>query len=330
MRIALSLAGQGVGLTRPNPPVGAVVVKRCRISGRGYHAKAGEPHAEIHALKAAGKKAKGATLYVTLEPCCTHGRTPPCTDAIIASGIKRVVYGCVDPNPAHAGRADAILKNAGIAVTRDVLAVECAALIRPFAMRLLHQRPYVTLKLACTLDGKIADARGTSKWITGTMARETVQMLRRSADAIMIGAETLRADDPSLLPRPDESRQPYRVIIKGTRSLPRKSRVFNDEASERTLVYEGKRGLKLILRELARRDVMHVVCEGGGKLAESLLRADVVDELWLFYAPKILGGRAISSVAGAGWTLASAPHFSIVEMKQIGNDFLVRLEKRHV
>lgn len=324
MREAIAMAEKGVGLTRPNPPVGAVVVKGGKLVGRGFHAKAGGPHAEVVALRDAGAKAKGATLYVTLEPCCTHGRTPPCTDAIIAAGIDRVVYGCVDPNPAHAGRADAILKKAGIATTRRVLVDECAVLIRGFAMRILKKRPYVTLKLASTLDGKIADARGASQWITGPKARAAVQALRRSADAIMVGAETVRRDDPSLLPRPARGRKPFRVIVKGSGPLPANAKVFTDEAAEQTLVYDGRTGMKKIMRDLARRDCLHVVCEGGGVLAGHLLRAGLVDEIWMFYAPKILGGGARESVAGSGWRLADAPGFKLVGAETVGEDVLVR------
>jgi diaminohydroxyphosphoribosylaminopyrimidine deaminase/5-amino-6-(5-phosphoribosylamino)uracil reductase len=330
MRMALTEAAKGVGLTRPNPPVGAVVVRGGRVVGKGYHAKAGDPHAEVVALRDAGAKAKGATLYVTLEPCCTHGRTPPCTNAIIEAGIKRVVYGCVDPNTAHAGRADKILAKAGIKVAAGVLEDECRKIIRPFVSRILRGRPYVTLKLACTLDGKIADARGTSKWITGEQARSAVQDLRRSADAIMVGAETLRKDDPSLLPRPARGRKPLRVIVKGTRPLPRKAQVFCDEASAQTLVADGRKGILAILRDLARRDCMHMVCEGGGVLAEKLLRSKCVDALWIFYAPKIIGGSGTPSFAGPGWRLPQAPSFVVAEVSRLGDDVLVKLERNDV
>lgn len=328
MRLAIAWAVRGIGLTRPNPPVGAVVVKHGNVVGEGFHKKAGGPHAEVVALRAAGAKAKGATLYVTLEPCCTHGRTPPCVGAIIAAGISRVVYGCVDPNPKHAGKADAMLKKAGIVTTRGVLESECRELIRGFAMRMLKKRPYVTLKLAVTLDGKIAEAGGRSKWITGAASRSLVQSLRRTADAIMVGAETVRMDDPSLLPRPARGRKPYRVIIKGLRSLPKNARVFNDEAADQTLVYEGKQGLTKILRELAKRDCLHVLCEGGGVLAGHLLKAGLVDEVWMFYAPKILGGGAREAVAGCSWTLAAMPALRVVENLRVGDDVLVKLARR--
>lgn len=351
MQHALDLAVQGVGLTRPNPPVGAVVVKGSRIIGEGFHPRAGEPHAEVFALRQAGAAARGATLYVTLEPCCTQGRTPPCTEAIIAAGIRRVVYGCVDPNPAHAGRADAILRRAGITVTRPVLESSCQALIAPFATRLLHQRPFVTLKLACTLDGRIADPRGRSKWITGPEAREAVQELRRTADAIMVGAETIRADDPSLLPRPAEGRAPWRVVIAGTRPLPAKARIFTDDARSRTLVYvtrhfaqakrlaargitvvtlpaaRGNVSVKAVLRDLAARGCMHLLCEGGGVLAEALLRENLIDQCWMFYSPRFLGDAATPCVAGRGWQLDRAPGFVMSHVEQRGGDVLMVVKR---
>lgn len=347
MQHAIDLALQGEGMTRPNPPVGAVVVKAGRILGEGFHPRAGEPHAEVFALRDAGAAARGATLYVTLEPCCTHGRTPPCTEAIIAAGIRRVVYGCVDPNPAHAGRADKILARAGITVTRPVLESSCQTLIAPFATRLLHKRPYVTLKLACSLDGRIADPRGKSKWITGPEAREAVQELRRAVDAVMVGAETIRTDDPSLLPRPAEGREPWRVVIAGSRPLPLKARVFTDEARNRTLVYatgsfvqadalqrrgvtvvqvaaaRGNVSMKAVLRDLAARGCMHLLCEGGGVLAEVLLRESLIDQCWMFYSPRFLGDAATPGVAGRGWQLDRAPGFVMSHVEQLGGDVLL-------
>ncbi len=346
MEVALEEAARGVGLTRPNPPVGAVLVRNGKIIGRGFHPKAGKPHAEILALREAGAAAQGATLYVTLEPCCTQGRTPPCTEAIIRSGIRRVVYGCVDPNPAHAGRADRLLTKAGIQVAAGVLEEPCRELILPFATRIREGRPYVTLKLACSLDGRIADAAGTSKWITGDAARQAVQELRRTADAILVGAETLREDDPSLLPRPARGRKPWRVIVAGRRPLPKQARVFTDGHEERTLVVAdrhlripgvrclrvaGSRGrvaMPAVLRALSELDCLHVVCEGGGVLAQSLLKAGLVDELWMFYAPLMLGGDARASVAGRGWKLGEAPAFTITGVLQTGNDVLIKARRR--
>jgi diaminohydroxyphosphoribosylaminopyrimidine deaminase/5-amino-6-(5-phosphoribosylamino)uracil reductase len=328
MQHALDLAAAGEGLTRPNPPVGAVVVKHNRLIGEGFHPRAGMPHAEVFSLREAGDEAKDATLYITLEPCCTQGRTPPCTEAIIKAGIKRVVYGCVDPNPAHAGRADAILKKAGIDVVSGVLEESCQTMIRPFATRLLQHRPFVTLKLACSLDGRIADAKGQSKWITGTAARNAVQELRRAADAILVGAETVRTDNPSLLPRPALGRKPWRVVVAGSRPLPRKAKVFTDAYADHTMIFSkdgGNVSLKAMMKDLAAIGCMHVVCEGGGGLAHSLLKAGLVDQLWMFYAPKIMGGDGRPAVAGKGWRLDHAPGFVVNHVERLGEDVLVVL-----
>lgn len=325
MATALVLADECKGLTRPNPPVAAVVVKNKKMIGMGFHPAAGKPHAEIYALEDAGTKAKGATLYITLEPCSSSGRTPPCTDAIIKAGIKRVVYGCDDPNPAHAGKAASILRRKGISVTRNVLNSECRDLIAPFESLMMRGRPYVTLKLACTLDGRIADASGASKWITGKEAREAVQDMRRGADAIMVGAGTLRADDPSLTPRPAWGRKPFRVVVSNGGKLPTRSKLFTDAHQSRTIVYTYVT-LKKILADLAKRGCMHVMCEGGGKLAGALLKQNLVDELKIFYAPKFLGSKARPSVVG-NWKLPSAPGFEVVNVERKGQDILATLKR---
>jgi len=348
MREAIREARKAIGMTRPNPPVGAVIVKRGDVIGRGFHPAAGKPHAEIHALRQAGAAAKGSTLYVSLEPCSTQGRTPPCTDAIINSGIKRVVYACVDPNPKHAGRADAILRKAGIGVTRRFLEAEAEDILRPFKMRMLKKRPFVTLKLACTMDGRIADARGHSRWITGPKSRAAVQALRRSADAIMVGAGTLRADNPSLLPRPAKGRDPFRIIVAGSGKLPPRSKVFLDERHAKTIVAcsriaplrshlalrrrgvhmlacgqkGGRLDLAAMMHKLADMNIMHVVCEGGGVLAGSLLDAGLVDEIWMFYASKVLGSSGKSAFYGS-WSLDEAPGFEIKSITRSGGDVLM-------
>lgn len=205
MRRALRLARLGYGTTSPNPMVGALLVKRGEIIGRGWHQRAGGPHAEIEALRDAqqrGQNARGATIYVTLEPCCTHGRTPPCTEALIAAGIKRVVVGTHDPNPNHSGKGLTILKRAGLEVVQDVLCDDCAKLNAAFNHWIVHRTPFVTVKAAMTLDGKIATARGESKWITGEQARSYGMKLRQGSDAILVGINTILADDPSLARRP--------------------------------------------------------------------------------------------------------------------------------
>ncbi len=320
MQRALALARRGEGLTRPNPPVGAVLVQNGKIIAEGFHKKAGGPHAEVNCLAKVPKVGKSAVLYVTLEPCSTTGRTPPCTDLILARGIKRVVIGTKDPNPAHAGRGIRLLRRAGVEVITGICRAEAEALIAPFAKRIITGMPYVTLKLASTLDGRIADASGRSKWITGPQARAKVQELRRSADAILVGAGTVRADDPSLLPRPAKGRAPWRVVIGST--IPVNAQVLTDEAAEQTLVMNGP--LKTVLKELGKRGAMHVLCEGGGKLAGSLVRAGLVDEFALFVAPSILGGEGFPMFGKTGWPLAKMPRLSFQTLEKLGKDVFIR------
>jgi diaminohydroxyphosphoribosylaminopyrimidine deaminase/5-amino-6-(5-phosphoribosylamino)uracil reductase len=346
MEEALALAREGEGLTRPNPPVGAVVVKGGRIVGRGFHRRAGTAHAEVVALHDAGPAARGADLYVTLEPCSTRGRTPPCTDAILQAGITRVVVGARDPNPAHQGMGLQVLKAAGIEVLEGVCGPEADRLIDPFRTWIQHGRPRVTLKLAMTLDGRIADRHGASRWITGAASRELVQTWRRRCDAVMVGARTLRRDDPSLFPRPARGRRPWRVVIAGGTTLPRGARVLTDRAADRTLVVCGARiptlppgcraevlslpagrsgrvSLPRLLRELGARGLLHVLCEGGGRLAESLVRAGLVDAYLLFYGPSLLGGSAVPALDGRGWHMATRPALTIDAVERIGEDVLV-------
>jgi diaminohydroxyphosphoribosylaminopyrimidine deaminase/5-amino-6-(5-phosphoribosylamino)uracil reductase len=323
MQRALALARRGEGLTRPNPPVGAVLVREGKIIAEGFHKKAGFDHAERACLKSLKPKAQSlesATLYVTLEPCSTYGRTPPCTDLILAHGISRVVIGAKDPNPAHAGRGIRILRRAGVEVIAGVCRAEAETLIAPFSKLILTGMPYVTLKLASTLDGRIAEASGKSKWITGPQARAKVQELRRSADAVMVGAGTVRSDDPSLLPRPAKGRMPWRVIVGST--LPADAKVLTDEAAEQTLVMSGS--LKKILRDLGKRGVMHVLCEGGGELAGSLVRAGLVDEFALFIAPSMLGGDGIPMFGKKGWPLTKIPLLSFQTLEKCGKDAFIR------
>lgn len=320
MQRALVLARLGEGLTRPNPPVGAVLVQNGRIISEGFHKKAGGPHAEVNCLKPVSGNLESAILYVTLEPCSTYGRTPPCTDLILARGIRHVVIGAKDPNPAHAGRGIRILRRAGVEVITGICRAEAEALIAPFAKRILTGMPYVTLKLAATLDGKIADASGKSKWITGPQARAKVQELRRSADAIMVGAGTVRADNPSLLPRPAKGRVPWRVIIGS--DISKTSKVLTDEAADRTLVMNGS--LKKILRELGELGVMHVLCEGGGELAGALVRAGLVDEFALFVAPSLLGGDGIPMFGKKGWPLIKMPLLNFQALEKCGKDVFIR------
>lgn len=321
---AIELAKQGEGLTRPNPPVGAVLVLENHVVAEGWHRKAGENHAErdcLDKLPPIAASLKNATLYVTLEPCSTQGRTPPCTELIIEKGIGRVVVSVLDPNPQHAGRGLEILKAAGVEVVSGVCEEAGRELIAPFAKFITTGVPYVTLKLATTLDGKIADSRGDSKWITGPEARERVQEMRRRADAVMVGAGTVRADDPSLLPRPDEGRQPWRIVVGD--KVPAASKVLTDEARERTLIYNGN--LASMLRDLAEEhDVMHVLCEGGGKLAASLIEEGLVDELFMFIAPKLMGADGLPCFGKTGGLMADAANLKFHAIERVGDDILIK------
>ena len=320
MERALALARRAEGLTRPNPPVGAVLVENGEIIAEGFHRKAGSAHAEVNCLQSAIGNLQSAILYVTLEPCSTHGRTPACTDLILERGIRHVVVGCKDPNPAHAGKGLRLLRRAGVTVTSGVCRKEAEALIAPFVKRMLTGMPYVTLKLGITLDGRIADGSGKSQWITGPQSRKKVQALRRAADAVMVGAGTVRADNPSLMPRPAKGRAPLRVVVGA--NIPKKSKVLIDEFADQTLVVDGS--LKKILRDLAKRDVMHVLCEGGGELAGSLVRAGLVDEFAIFMAPSLLGGAGFPMVGKKGWTLAKMPRLSFQTLETCGEDVFIR------
>ncbi|WFB36331.1 bifunctional diaminohydroxyphosphoribosylaminopyrimidine deaminase/5-amino-6-(5-phosphoribosylamino)uracil reductase RibD [Kiritimatiellota bacterium B12222] len=347
MQEALAEARKGLGFTAPNPAVGAVVVKDGQIIGRGYHHKAGTPHAEPLAIKDAGAAARGATIVVTLEPCSTTGRMPPCTQAVLAAGIEKVVVGCTDPNPAHAGRGLDILREAGVEVVTGVLETECQDLIRAFAHLQVTGRPYVTLKLATTLDGRIADAQGNSQWISGPASRDRVQALRRSVDAMLVGTETVLRDDPSLMPRPQEGHSPLRIIPDRQGRLPLERKVFSDghpsccllgpdvpDSRLRALEELGVAVLQVhsfswteMMKTLGQRGVQHILCEGGGQLAGALLKEDLVQELEWFMAPKILGGAGLPAMGG-GWELSEAPEFEPVDHQFFGEDAWMRLRKR--
>lgn len=321
MRRAIELARRGEGLTRPNPPVGAVLVRDDEVIAEGWHRKAGEDHAERDCLKSIGANLKSATLYVTLEPCSTHGRTPPCTDLILEKGVGRVVVSVKDLNPKHAGRGLELLRDAGVAVVFGVCEAEGRELIAPFEKFITTGMPFVTLKLASTLDGKIADRKGDSKWITGDAARERVQEMRRRADAIMVGAGTVRADDPSLLPRPAEGRKPWRVVMGD--NVPRTCKLLTDEASEQTLFYNGN--LAAALRDLAENhDVMHVLCEGGGTLAGRLVEEGLVDEFAFFVAPKLMGADGLPNFAKTGGLMADVTNLIFTSVEQLGEDVLMK------
>lgn len=354
MRRALALARRGEGLTRPNPAVGAVVVRKGRLVGSGFHRKAGGPHAEVVALQQAGVRARGATLYVTLEPCSTWGRTPPCTEAIMAAGIQRVVVATTDPNPKHAGRGLDVLRARGVVVVSGTCENEARELLAPFAKWITTGRPWVTLKLGMTLDGRLADARGRSQWITGPVSRQKVHDLRRRVDGILVGRNTAIADDPTLLPVPARGRCPFRIVLDRQGRIPLHHRIFSDGQAKQTIVATSKQsprgyreklaargvdvlvlpvgtdGLRLpgLLKALGGKGLLHMACEGGGRLAGSLLKADLVDELWLFVAPRLLGEQGVPAVGGVHWTLDHAPRLVIREVMRCGDDVWIKAGRR--
>ena len=332
MRVALRLARRAWGRTSPNPLVGAVLTRCGQIIGRGWHHAVGHPHAEIEAIADArdrGHDPAGATLVVTLEPCCTHGRTPPCTEAIIAAGIRRVLVGATDPNPAHLGRAFAILRRAGVEVAHGILEKEASQLNAAFNHWIIHRTPFITVKAAMTLDGKIATAAGESKWITGAAARRESMKLRQSADAILVGVNTILADDPSLTARQPSGRlcKPLRrIVLDSSARTPRYAQVVVDGEAERTTVVvtraapaarvvalrrraqvwvapaqHGQVDLRWLLRRLGQESVTHLLVEGGGEVNASFLLRGLAHRVVFFYAPMILGGRlARRAVAGPG------------------------------
>jgi diaminohydroxyphosphoribosylaminopyrimidine deaminase/5-amino-6-(5-phosphoribosylamino)uracil reductase len=349
MRQAVRLARRGLGRTSPNPPVGAVVVAGGRVVGRGYHRGIGCPHGEIEALRDAGPRSRGATLYVTLEPCNHHGRTAPCTDAILAAGVRRVVFGARDPNPRVRGGGAARLRRRGIAVDSGVEADACAALIAGFSSLVTRGRPLVTLKLAASLDGRIATCTGSSRWITSPPARALVHRLRDEYDAVMVGAGTVLADDPQLTCRRRGGRDPLRVIVDGRLRTPLTARVVSDAAAPgtviatttrsgrkldvlrrrgvRVLTLPGRAGavsLPALLRRLAADGVSSVLIEGGAGLAATAVRARVVDQGLFFFAPKLIGGDGMPMVGSLGVrTMDRAPFLRVVRTSKLGPDLLV-------
>ncbi len=361
IRRALELASRAQGLTSPNPLVGAVVVRNRTVVGEGYHRQAGAPHAEVEALQSAGEGARGATLYVTLEPCVHQGRTGPCVPVVLAAGISRVVVATADPNPRVNGQGMAALRAAGIEVAGGVLEAEARELNRAFFIYMTERRPLVTLKAACSLDGKLAGWDMTSRWITGEAARQEAHRLRSRADAILVGIGTVLADDPLLTVRLPEPwpREPFRVVVDSRASIPVTARVLTAGRPERTLIAvtesapqervqmleangatvlrlparDGRVDLPCLLQALAEREVTAVLLEGGGTLNAAFLEAELVDRVALFVAPLFLGGAgAPSLVGGGGRSLKDAFRLSRITVRRVGDDLLIEgdLEKQDV
>lgn len=328
MRAALREARRGLGQTSPNPAVGAVIVRAGRIVGRGFHRRAGLPHAEIEALRSLKRAdlARTATIYVTLEPCSTHGRTPPCVEALIGAKFARVVIGAIDPNPAHAGRGVTLLERAGIAVTSGVLADECRELNAAFNRWIVTGRPLVIAKAGMSLDGRITRPPGEGQWLTSPAARADAMKLRAQVDAILIGAGTLRADNPKLTVRGiPGARQPWRVILAGKQPLPKSAHVFTDEHRERTLVFRGK-SLRAVLRELGRRQITSVMIEGGTRVLGEAVDARLIDRVQFYLAPLLCAGPdVVTGGKGAG---ATAESMALVNPRytKIGSDLRLEAE----
>ncbi len=324
MKRALAEARLGRGATSPNPPVGAMLVKDNQLLAQGHHARAGGPHAEIACLGQLinQEEAKGATLYVTLEPCSTHGRTPPCTQAILDSGIARVVYASRDPNPDHAGRADAIFQKAGIEVKRGLLEKEGDALIRVFRHWIFTKRPYIVVKAGLSLDGRLTRPPGEGPWLTSPASRHDAQRLRVQVDAILTGAETIRKDDPSLTIRhhqvPHGKRPLKRVILTNSGRLPQDAQVFTDALASETIVLENQ-SWPGILKTLADQEITSVLIEGGGDVLQQVFREQLVNEVCFYLAPLVSGGGTAAVLD----RLSSAIQLEGVTFRRIGDDVCV-------
>jgi diaminohydroxyphosphoribosylaminopyrimidine deaminase/5-amino-6-(5-phosphoribosylamino)uracil reductase len=348
MARALQLAKRGLYTTDPNPRVGCVIVQDGQVVGEGWHRRAGEAHAEIHALAAAGPEARGATAYVTLEPCCHHGRTPPCSAALVKAGIARVVAAMPDPNPLVASQGIAELEKAGIRVEIGLLRAESEQLNPGFIARMARGRPYLRVKMAASLDGRTALASGESKWITGEAARADVQRLRARSAAILTGIGTVIADDPSLTVRDlDTGRQPLRVVVDPQLRMPPAARMLtlpgttlvvtgaermNATAALRAAgaevislpVVSGRMSLTLLLEQLAIREVNEVLVEAGGTLSGELLQAGLVDELVIYLAPHLLGSNAhgLFNLPGLE-TMAGRIALDIQDVRAVGRDWRI-------
>lgn len=351
MQRALDLAAKGLGRTSPNPAVGAVIVRGENVIGEGFHRRAGLPHAEIEALKRVRGAVKGATLYVTLEPCSHHGRTPPCADAVVSAGLKRVVVGMLDPNPLVQGRGIRRLRRAGIEVKIGVLRERCERLNEDFTTLIQTGRPMVTLKLAASLDGRIAAASGDSQWISNDLSRHLVHELRNRMDAIIVGAETVRTDDPQLTCRIRGGRDPLRIVLDGRLSINPSARICTQDSTAKTLIVttedqaqsrkrkeleergvevfclpgeQGRVRLVSLLQELGQRGLKSVLIEGGGQVAAAALQERVVDKVFFFYGPKLLGGDGRPMIGSLGIDrVAAGLKLHTIELHRFRDDILV-------
>jgi diaminohydroxyphosphoribosylaminopyrimidine deaminase/5-amino-6-(5-phosphoribosylamino)uracil reductase len=350
---ALKLAKKGAGRVSPNPMVGAVIVKNSKIKGKGFHRFFGGAHAEINALESAGKEAQGADIYITLEPCSHFGKTPPCVDALINSGIRRVFIGMVDPNPAVSGKGIRKLEKSGISVKTGILENECRRLNESFIKYITKKEPFVILKSAASLDGKIASHTGDSKWITCEKSRKLVHRMRFESDAVMVGVGTVIADDPLLTVRmfKKAKKEPFRVIIDSGLKIPLASNVLKPQFAEKTIIAVSKEkalskkadtikkmgaqviavpsknkriDLKKLSRILAKQEIASILIEGGSEVNSAALEAGIIDKVMFFYAPLILGGKkSFGMIGGQGKALISdSVKIDGLKIRRVGSDFV--------
>jgi len=324
MRSALAEARKAVGQTSPNPAVGAVLVVQNRIAARGHHREAGKPHAEIECLRNFRREVpKNATLYVTLEPCSTEGRTGACTDQIIRAGVKSVVIGATDPNPRHRGRGVEILREAGIEVRTGVLAEECAVLNEAFNKWIATGIPFVIAKCGMSLDGRLTRPKKESRWLTSATARRHAQTLRAQIDAILVGADTIRIDNPHLTVRSaSHRRQPTRVIITRSGKIPRDAHVFTDRFAKNTRVYRNQT-LPAILADLGTRNITSLMIEGGGRVLGQALDERLIDKVQTYIAPILTGGPIVAFGGRGALRTHNSAHLERVRFEKVGPDICV-------
>jgi len=321
---ALKEAKKARGQTSPNPAVGAVLVVDNRVVARGHHRGAGHEHAEIECLRNFDANVPArATLYITLEPCSTVGRTGPCTDAILKAGIRKVVVGAVDVNPRHHGRGIRRLRDSGIKVREGVLAQDCARLNEAFNKWIVSRQPFVIAKCGMSLDGRLTRPYGESRWITGPSARRHARQLRTHVDAILVGAETVRVDNPRLTARGVRgARQPWRVVLTRSGNLPRRARLLSDRLAARTLIYKGK-SLASVLIDLGKRSVTSVLIEGGGEVLGQALDARLIDKVQIYLGPILTGGPVIAFPGYGAKNTRNAIHLGDVSYRRIGENVCV-------
>ena len=324
MRAALEEARRGLGFTSPNPAVGAVLVRRNSIISTGHHRQAGSPHAEIECLRKMGSGGPAdATLYVTLEPCSTTGRTQPCTNAILSAGVRNVVVGAADPNPAHAGRGIELLREAGVDVRAGVLENECTALNEAWNKWIRTRMPFVIAKCGMSLDGRLTTPLGENQWITSAAARRRARKSRATVDAILIGAETLRADNPRLTVRGSrDAKQPWRVVLTRSDRLPRDAHLFSDRFADRTLVYRN-RSLTQVLQDLGKKDVTSVLLEGGGQILGEAFDSQLIDKVNIYIGAIFTGGPVVALGGKGAPSTAEAARLESVSYEQIGRDVFI-------